>query len=332
MLRSALATGVIVTTVAVSLADVPSRLVDPGRMALSPADHAKNLVRETGIQVDVAALGAAPIQLSGNRAPFWTVLQELADKSDSHIETQGGKISLRPGKSLAPTHVSGAFRLVARESSARVDLATGASTVTIQLETTWEPWLNVYRIDSSPTIDKATDDTGAARAVAPRGPRTYASGVAAPLLVRLPNVPRSAKTIDLAGNISATVADELLTFQFPSNGKAPPAQKGIAAELVKSSTDGNDWIVEVTLTYPKGGPIWESYEDYWLRNNVLRAIPATDGPPIVFELDSLDRSIRYIAKGKASAQKTGKWNFDYRTPGPLREETVRFELKQIKLP
>ena len=144
---------------------------------------------------------------------------------------------------------------------------------------------------------------------------------------------RGARSLTLEGSVTVTLADELLTFAFPTAVKpaAVPAQKGVSVAVVKSAADGNDWVVEVQLTYPKGEVVWESHEDYWLRNNVLRLLPP-GGTPIRMELDNiLEWTIRYVAKGQGKRVGAG-WGLDYRAPGPMREVTVPFVLKDIPLP
>jgi hypothetical protein len=48
-------------------------------------------------------------------------------------------------------------------------------------------------------------------------------------------------------------------------------------------------------------------------------------------VDFGEGTVRYVFKNRAR-QVGAEWKFDYRTPGPMREITVPFELKDIPLP
>lgn len=297
-----------------------------------PAALAAALQEQTGIAVDVAALDARPVPVSARGVAFWTALELVAAATDSRIVVSEGKVALKPGKSKAPSHVHGPFRFTAREVTARGDLDAGTASCAVGLDVVWEPGLHVFRTDGSPRITKATDDTGKAVAFGPGGSRAPTAWTKAPLTVHPTGLGRASKALTLEGSVTITLADELLTFAFPTATKAAtaPAQAGVTAAVVAAGADGTDWVVEVLLTYPKGGAVFESHEDYWLRNNVMRLLPP-GGQPIRMELDNLDRAIRYVAKGQGKKVGAG-WTLDYRTPGPPREVTVPFVLKDIPLP
>ena len=129
-----------------------------------------------------------------------------------------------------------------------------------------------------------------------------------------------------------TIADELLTFTFDvAKPGAALDQKGVKVSVPKFGTDGNDWFADVELRYPRNGVTWESNEFYWARNNEMRLLPPSGVPIKADRSENGEGTIRYIFKNRAKEVGNG-WKFDYRTPGPMREVIVKFELKEIPLP
>jgi hypothetical protein len=299
-----------------------------------PTAVARAIQEQTAIGVDVSALDAGkPVPVEFKDADFWKALEQLADRTDSRIATTGGKVALKPGKSHSPSHVRGPFRFTVRETLARGDLEAGTSTYDLTLEVAWEPWLNTYRIDTAPKITLAKDDTGKTLAVGSAGPRTFTTNHSAPLAVRPVGLTREARKLTLQGSITVTIADELLTFEFDAAGKPGPAaaRKGVRVTATKFGPDGNDWVAEVQMHYPDTGVTWESHEFYWARHNVMRLLPPKGNPIPADSVDFGEGTVRYVFKNQANQVGAG-WKFDYRTPGPMREITVPFELKDIPLP
>ena len=298
-----------------------------------PAALAKAIKEQTGIDVDVSALDPSKhVTPDFNNVDFWTAVEKFAERTGSRVVTSGGRVALKPGKSLLPSHVNGPFRFVVRETLARGDLQAGTTTYDVTLEVCWEPRLHTYRIDTVPKITAATDDTGKSYSVASGGARTFTSGNIATLAVRPIGLTRAAKTLTLAGSVKVTIADELLTFTFDvaKPGAAAP-QKCVTATVTKFGADGNDWFADVELRYPPDGVTWESHEFYWARSNEMRLLPPKGDPIKADRVDFGEGTIRYVFKNRAKQVGDG-WKFDYRTPGPMREVDVKFELKDIPLP
>jgi hypothetical protein len=304
-----------------------------GSEAVPIATLARVFEEQTGIGVDVSALPNKPTAANYHRMDFWAALELLAERTNSRIVTTGGKIALKPGKSHSPSHVRGPFRFTVRETLARGDLEAGTSTYDLTLDVAWEPWLNTYRIDTSPKIIEAKDHTGKVLSVGPAGPRSFTSGISAPLTVRPMGLTRGAKTLTLRGSVMVTIADKLLTFTFDAAGKPGPAagQEGVVVTATRFGPDGDDWVADVQMRYPSTGVTWESHEFYWARHNVLRLLPPKGDPIAADSVDFGDGSVRYVFKNRAKQVVAG-WKFDYRTPGPMREIVVPFELKDIPLP
>ncbi|HJZ93821.1 MAG TPA: hypothetical protein VKE40_23310 [Gemmataceae bacterium] len=293
---------------------------------------ARAFQEKSGIELDVSALDQTKrVAADFDRVDFWTAVERLAKRTDSRIVVAGGKVILKPGPSKSPSAVSGAFRFTLREILIRGDVEAGTATYEVVLEVAWEPGRHVYRIDGVPKITAAKDDTGAELSVAAGGSRTLTSGNTATLTVRPLGLTRGVKTLSLKGTVMVTIADRLLTFEFNANGPLgpAPAQEGVSVNLTKSAADGKDWVAEVQLNYPKGEVTWESHEYAWHRNNVMRLLPPK-GEPIKAD-DVSHADFRYGFKNRAKDVGPG-WKLDYRTPGPMREIVVPFELKDIKLP
>jgi hypothetical protein len=302
--------------------------------AAPPAALAKAILEQTGYTVDLSALGDRPVQVSVQKVEFWKALEQVAAASGSRIRVSEGKIVLKPGPAKGPSHVVGPFRFTAPEVSIRGDVEAGTASYELGLAVAWEPGAHAYRIDGRPRITKATDDAGRSVGINSGGSRSLAVWNSAPLHVFATGLTRGMKAVTLEGSVTVTMADELLTFQLPIRPGAAPAQKGITASVLKSMADGNDWVVEIQMTYPKGDVEWESFEiNDLLRNNVARLVPPGGGAPVKmdFAIQDAGPGIRYVAKGYGKQVGAG-WALDYRTPGPMREVTVPFVLKGIPLP
>jgi hypothetical protein len=329
-------------TVTFGLLAVPVLAADPGPPAakkvtlrddaVTAAAAARAIRDQTTIDVDVSALDAGKkVALNLQNADFWPAVGQLAERTGSKIVTTGGRVGLRPGKSLAPVSVSGPFRFTEREVYARIDPDTGKSTYEVTLEVCWEPWLLAYRIDTTPSVIKATNDQGHEVAVAKNVTRALTAGNIAPLSVR-PEATRADKSLTLTGSVRVTIADKLLTFTFDAaKPEAVPAQQGITAAVKKAGSDGANWFAEVELRHAAGGVPVESHEYALFRNNTLELVSPTGER---FKADGTefdDPVTRFMFKNAAKKVGPG-WKLEYRTPGPLREIVVPFELKGIALP
>ena len=310
-----------------------------GKFSLPPGqitatEFARQLETNSGLRVDLSAVDAG-LMVPGDlkEASHWAALEHLARHTKSRLVMASGKVALKPGSERVAADLRGPFRFVPKEVSLRKDLATGGTICDLSLELAWLPGVHAYRVDASPKIDTVTDEAGNKYAVSPAGSRVFAGGTTAPLLVRPLGMKRASKSLDIAGSVQITVADELLTFGFTAAGKAigEATQKGVSAVIRKTGNEGAHWYVELELTYPATSAVWESYEIYWARNNRLRLLPPGGEPIKADDVEFGDRTIRYLFKnrvGKVGAD----WKLDYVTPGPMRELRVPFALKGIELP
>ena len=303
------------------------------RSSKTPADVAKAIKEQTGIDIDITGVDPKPISINFQNLDFWIAVEQLAKETGCRVVISNeGRISLRPSKEPVPSHVNGPFRFSPRGVFIRGDVAEAASHYTISIDLAWEPWLNTYRVDTYPKIDSVIDDTEKKFSVSGGSDRSFAVGNWKELTVRPQGVTRATKSLTIKGSVMITIADKLLTFSFdPTNGKpiGQAIQDGVSVKLTQHGAEGNDWFATVQLNYPKSDVVWQSFEYAWHRNNVMRLLPP-NGEPIVADIvESAD--MRYGFKNRA--KQIGKdWKLDYRTPGPMREIVVPFEIKDVRLP
>jgi hypothetical protein len=309
-----------------------ARHVTFAKDAATPTEHAKALKMQTGTEVDVSGLEAKPVLLPTGKLEFWPAVEKLAAETGSRVIMTGGRVSLKPGKSQAASSVSGPFRFVEREVLAKIDAETGRPSYEVIVDVCWEPWLMAFRMDSTPSDVQGKNDRGHALRVAKGGTRSLTTGNAASLYIRPAGIVRADQSINLKGAVRVTIAEEYLTFAF--DGAKPqlaPEQKGVSANLKKTGRDGANLFAEIELRHGKGTVSVESYEYELFRNNTLELVSPKGERFKPEGTEFEDASTRYIFKNRAKQVAAG-WKLEYRTPGPMREIAVPFDLKEIKLP
>jgi hypothetical protein len=299
----------------------------------SAIEIAKEIKAQTGIDIEVAGISSKPISVNFQKLDFWHAVERLAKDTGSRVAiSNDGRIRLRPGMDQGASHVAGPFRFSSRGVLIRGDVPEGSSNYTLSIDLAWEPWLNAYRVDTYPKIESVTDDTGKSFSVAGGADRSFAVGNWKELTVRPQGVTRASKSLTVKGSVMITIADKLLTFTFdPTTGKSigQATQDGVTVKFAQHGAEGNDWFATVQLDYPKSEVVWQSFEYAWHRNNVMRLLPPKGEPIVADIIESAD--LRYGFKNRKN--QIGKdWKLDYRTPGPMREIVVPFELKDIRLP
>lgn len=297
----------------------------------------------------------AKCNLQFNKTPFWTALQSATEATGTRLVLHNGgrKIELVPrGKSREVATTSGAFRVVAQQVIGRALLDQGITSHEVHLLVHWEPRLRVYRIDSMPKINQATDVPGSTITVEGGGSQILPLDSTSELKVKLSGLTRNSGQItSLAGTFNVTAADKLLAFTFDSTGKLPvtgklPAERkeyGVSATLKRLQKKDTTWELEVEVLYPPNQPAFESFQgEWWLRDNRL-LVRSPAGKMFViedYEVPSPDNSrpLRVIYRFKEDP-KTGLgnptangWSIVYETPSPLVDTKVPFELKDIPLP
>ena len=105
--------------------------------------------------------------------------------------------------------------------------------------------------------------------------RTQIAGVAVhSSTVRLAGLTRDSRKIAvLAGEFTVTAAPKMLAFRFDDLTAKPPvaapAQEKVTATLKRFEKDETVWEAEVEVSYPPGGPVFESFES-WTGENQMR--------------------------------------------------------------
>jgi len=310
-------------------------------------DLAAELGRQANVRIDVDGTGKmAPISLKCDGIPFWEALEQLAMKSNQRLVVlpQGPRVTLGGGPYRAvPAQVRGPFRFNARSVLGRVDLESGQSTTEIHVDAVWEPTFKAYYAEVPAKSVTATDDRGNSLAVAEEGSgKMEVKDFGQELTVRLTNIPRtSARIARLNGKLALVGTTEILKFTFaPSSLDQKQEQSKVAATLKKFKKAGRIWIAEVELQYPKGGPEFESFQSYLRDNQVwLERADKTKFTTTDFEIGAERQGKTTVSYRFLENEKDGfvitepkEWKLVLRTPGPIVEVTVDFELKDIRLP
>jgi len=330
----------------------PAANLSPTRISLKQTDStlgqvAAALSKEAGIEIvadsDIAKI-KCPVSFTGT--PLWEALEKAARDSDARLlvaDGDGGrKITLaRRGASKEVSAVSGAFRISVRSVTGRLLFDTGATFHELQLLVHWEPRFHVFRIDSTPRIAAAKFDKSNDLITDPAVTRQYPTGASAEMRVRLAGLPRRAAKIDaIAGEIRATAAEKMLTFQFDNLASTAPVEKKIdrvTAGLKPLTFDETTrtWEVELELVYPPGGPVFESFEEHkWLRDNRLRLV-SPEAKPFIPDSEDVVASGNKVSatyRFKGGNPKAKGWSLVYEAPGPLVEVMVPFKLENIPVP
>ncbi len=344
------------TFVALTAADPPKNALIPTEFSWNKSgkvlgEVADALPRTTGVEVTVApAALKTQCAVRFDKAPLWEALQTIADATNTRLALGGGgsRVELVPrGRSLEVATTSGAFRVVAQQVAGRAMLEQGTTFHEVQLLVHWEPRLRVYRIDSAPKISKVTDVPSSKITADGGSAQILPVNATTEMKVRLNGLTRkSEKITSLAGEFNVTAAERILSFAFEApDGKLPDKQKqGEVSTLLKRlQQKDNMWEVVLEVSYPKGQPVFESFQgEWWLRDNRL-VLRSPEGKAVVindYEIPQPDRTtpLVVIHRFKEDAKNgfgnpTAKgWSLIYETPSPLVDVNVPFELKGIPLP
>lgn len=319
--------------------------VPPGQSTLGAA--LDDLTRQSGIAIDQSrADKARPVNLSFGPTPFWDALERTATAARHRVVVSQQGIAVLPlteGARRPPTAVSGAFRLTAREATARLDFEAGRSSYDLTLDVHWEPKIHLFLIGLKPGSLSAVDAAGKALEVTDAlGGRLAARGTGAQLGVRLGGVSRRTAAVGkLAGNLDVVGTNKFLETVFDL--KQLPAEKeqdGVTVRLNRFAKRGNLWAAEIALQYPADTPEFESFQSWAGENQIVLRNPAGAevGPERGSEVISSHRNAAVIAyyfpaeRVNAANGDLTSWTVRYRTPGRIVEAAVPFTLEGIDLP
>lgn len=342
-------------------ATIPPRTVTLSEPASTLGKVAAEIARQGGVPVIVAPeLAGAPCRLAVVKAPFWAALEDAARQAGARIVPReaGRQLTLEPlGNAVERSSVHGAFRTVAREVRAHLDLETGRTTYDLRLDAQWEPQVRVFRISRRPGILAGADNRNTRFAPVEAEKSEIAPNPVGGALHHLAPVTLTGLTREsisiatLSGYYQVLAAEKMLAFRFDAPGGklpiTPPSQEGVSATLKRFAFDKDlrTWEAEVELTYPADQPAFKSSDafspDFWMHGNRVRLVApgaARSFLPESYEIPDPEQRLAAVYRFKEDptaglTNPTAKgWSLVYETPSPLIQVRVPFELKDIPLP
>ena len=231
------------------------------------------------------------------------------------------------------------FRVAVKQVNPRIDFDTGKTFTEVTLEVHWEPRFPVFRIDSQPTITALGDDAGSKPTVVAARAKTPPTGFTHTTTIRIEGVPREAKQTDPAGTSPSPPARRCCrsysrTWRARSPWSASPAaaQDSKVTAVLKRFEKANElWEAEVEVTYPSAGPEFESFES-WVTENRAGWSPRTSRPRRPTVSTGRPAGGCPACTGSACSRDPEGVVAGVRTPAPLVEFPVRFDLTDIPLP
>ena len=158
--------------------------------------------------------------------------------------------------------------------------------------------------------------------------------------ISLPPFTRSETKIRrLKGLLLVIGASSMLRFTFDDLAIVKSTQEKVTVAIARLSVKGDPWTLQVELTYPPGGPRFESYQS-WLTQNQIALVSKDGKRRLAPSGQSVDRLTDagavvtyYFAESREQPRgKPADWRLEYVTPAPLREVQVPYEFKEVPLP
>jgi hypothetical protein len=296
----------------------------------------------------------SPLKVNFNKTFFWQALDQLADEHGLLIYPfeEGAKIAVRtlPNKQpfitrplrAANACYSGPFRFEPVSVVARRELQPlPHGSLSVSVETAWEPRLRIIGLMQRMADVKAVDDKGNSLPVAdaeaqleiPTGPDAAAVKLDIPLQLPSRDVRRIAS---LKGKLLAMIPGKTETFRFDKMAKAKNVEKRVAGVTVilEQVTKNNDvWEVRMTVRFDDAGDALASHRT-WIFNNEAY-LEGPGGKRIDrenFETTAQEKNEVGIAYLFSTDQPLDKLTFVYKTPGTIVNSGFDYELKNIELP
>jgi hypothetical protein len=281
------------------------------------------------------------LDLDLNRVTFWQALDAIAEKARLGIRLydQENAILLGDGPyRKAPVSYESLFRIALGDIECKRSFISGNHSCLVQLEIAWEPRFRPLLL--------TTDGKSAV---------SIAGKHAIELPIDIPAPDRSLKTLQMRGNASVIGPDRMLSFTFDrlSSIDKPDLvrsenQDGVTVQLRSFRSEGESsgqvWTAEVALSYPAGGPEFQSYQS-WITNNVVYLSRTRDGKTEYLpsnlghetgEMSANHAVVRYHfgtdRKRKIALGQMSDWKLVYVTPHRLVAVPVAFEFKDVLLP
>jgi hypothetical protein len=325
-----------------------------------PLDRAlADLARQTGIPVrDRRGAAAQPkLKLDLKRATFWQAVDAIARQAGAGVslyQPDGSPALVDPPAGRLPVSHDGIFRSAVKRLTLLHDLETGAHSGTVQLEVAWEPGFRPLLLDvKSYEATFAPDAKGRSLRASRQGsgPTDVHGRPAGEIELALPAPDRSAPALaGLKGKLLLVGSAKMLTVRFGRLGQAskPQAQtpeKGVRVTLRRLTVvDTDRWEAEMEVSYPAGGPAFESFFDWLVYNKVYlekgtgaRRVRFVPGPA---DQQGVSRTANRAVvvyqfvegKGRPRLGRPRDWALVYETPGRFVEVPGSFTFKNLPLP
>ena len=322
------------------------------------------LQKQTGNRVADRRQAKSEVRLKLNltKKTFWEALDTIARDADARVSLfeEDGMLALVDGPYRElPVSYSGLFRTSIKRIDVTRVLEADAHFATVFLEVAWEPQFRPFFVETRGDSLSVQDDKGTTleSGEEARGQASVDARNGIELRVRIPAPRRSAQRIGLLkGTLTATGAGKMIDFTFDELAKvARPlkpeslkkTQEGITVQVRRFETDdvgGKLWTVEMLLDYPGSGPKFESFQSWFIQNEIYLLkekqgieirVPHNAG------LETGDASetkaiISYRFQDEPDKKiflgEPGDWKLVYRTPGKFVDLPVPFEFKDVPLP
>jgi hypothetical protein len=300
----------------------------------------ETLNQQSGMVLELGSLDPTS-KISLKNGHFWESLDLVASQTGSRLlpirKGAGLRLVKSPQPGPSPAY-DGPFRLAVRQISSVKDFDLGQNNTEIALDLNWEPRYPVFRIESEPLIRDARTDTGLKLEFQPNRTKIPLNGSQHQPTIRLKGIPRAAKTVSIQGEYTITAAEKMLNLPF-TFAKVPEKQtlEGVTVTLSRAEMIDNRVELQLDLEYPKDHPDFESFETFVTRNTAALKNEAQQlWEPSDYEISSQGRRVsavyRFTSKAGPLVWDPKKWSLNYRTPGPLKDFTIRFQFSGIELP
>jgi hypothetical protein len=279
--------------------------------------------------------------------PFLEALAEVAKLAEVDLEfrTADGSVGLKPAMTAGatpPVQYTGPFRVELKKIGLTRDFEAGSTLATIELDAAWEPRLRPMLLKLQAEELKVVDDRG--KEVKPQMNMASDEIVVRPenpvaeINLNLQAPDRAASKIkSLRVKAELTIPAGIKVFRFPSLAQQNTTVKqgDVSVTYQDTEIDEQTWKVHVELSYPGGGPAFESYQQglfnnrIWLQRSDGSRFEqnggfnntGSDGGKLGFEYLFVD------APGKPA-----DYQLVYETPSRVITIPLEFEFKDIPLP
>ncbi len=275
---------------------------------------------------------------------YWKMLSSFELASQMRLNVANGKPTLvRGAPSIAS--VDNAFRLELKKVNSRRDFDTIRSETEWTFELHWEPKIPVLMMDAEPIVTKAMVKDAKVEFAKPTG-KLLPRGLSQTLVLKSTGLPRTLTQVDeLQLSLDVVAAQNWLSFDFAdltktTDSKAELEGVTVLCHPLKSREKRTEF--SLSLTYPKDHPEFESFQQWAVENRLQLVSPdrakVIDCHPDDSSVDTDGRNVRAVysfpkngPRGVDGGDWKG-WKLNYRTPGPMVTQKLKFTFKDLPLP